>query len=717
MLKQMSRFTTKYGRYVFFFLLVIVCISFVLTVEMISCNDPRGRNRVAGILFGEEVSAQEFEDVKDRWHACRRFMAYPQTLHEVVALTLDMKELKESYFRYFLARNFIQGSPTDDEMNAFTWRVIAFLHEAKRAGIVVTDAEVAKLVQDMFGGARFDQEAYLSAVEKELRIPVEAFERTMREALVLSRYYGFVQEGKGVKSEDIYNEYLQRTEKARVRSVKFAASDFEDRVRLAPTRHALRPVEEAKRPIVIDGDTIFAHYLREKNTLTIEPKVRLEYVLALYEAFRGQITPPTEPQMQERYELEKEAKYRIKTADRVHKPLEEVSGDIRKKLLDDITDERIRQQYEADKETKYKDKTLDDVKEQIRKDLVALVTDDAVKAEYEKNKAKYLITDDDKRYKPYEEVKEEIRKALEQDQMAEKAIAKIRALRDDVDALQIEDENAKIDLAALAAKHGLTYGKTGLFDEKHMTQVEEILGVSEDLKRQMMSIGDYGVGTIFDRMETTKGCFIVRIDEKVDSFVPPLTVPLRRRLARQLVHETAQRLAFRAAREFYLEARKRIDRAAEEWGKAHPEAPLEEKDKAMQAIRRDMVEILVAERGYSLVEGSPISRGGHAEAEMFDRPRYEIDLLPKQPKTVEEGLDEPASYEEIYQVAQLIDRIQPDGKDFETMKSQLKDQLGRKKRVEYLEKWLETVWEAAKLEDRLHAKPAGDETPPPDDNP
>lgn len=721
MLKQMSRFTTKYGRYVFFSLLVIICISFVLTVEMISCDDQLGRERVAGTLFGQDVPRAEFEDVKTRWHGCRHFMAYSWKLQEVVGYAIDMKELKQAYFRAFFARNFIQGNPSEEEMTAFAWRIIAFLREARKEGVVATDAEVAEHVQDMFGGPKFEQEQYISAIERETRLSVEAFEQTIREALLLSRYFGFVQDGAAVTTEDVYNDYLEKTEKCRVRSVKFAATDFEDRVRLAPTRHALRPVDESKRPVVVDSDSIFAWYLHEKGTLTVEPKIRLEYAFAAYDGFRDGIVPPTEPQMQERYELEKE-NYRIKTADRVHKPLEEVAGDIRKGLLDQITDERVKQQYETDKEAKYKKDAgytpFDDVKAQIRKDLEAAVTDDAVKEAYERKKAFYLITDEDKRYKPYEEVKEDLRKALEKDQMAEKAIEKLRALREEIDAIQIEDENAKIDMAALAAKHGVTYGKTGLFDEKHMTQVEAAIGVSEDLKGLMTQIDGFAVGTVFDRMDTDKGTFVARIDEKVDSFVPPLTVPLRKKLALSLVHAKAQRLAFRAARDLHREARKRIDHAAEEWGKAHPDAKQEEREKALQGLRRDHLEILVAEKGYSLVEGAPLRRNERDEAEMFDRPRYEIELLPtvKVPR-IEDGDVDPATFEENYWVAQLVDRYPPDGKDFETLKKQLKDQLLRNRRMEFLDEYLKTVWENAKLEDRLRVRPADEQPPLPDDNP
>jgi len=709
-LKQMGRFSTKYGRYVFFALLVIVCISFVLTADMVSCNDQQRGDRIAGTLFGEEVTRLEFEDLKDRWKDCRRLLANVPKTREVFLIIVSAGDAQRDYMRMF---RLLQGDATDEDMTAFAWRALAFLREARKDGLVVSDTEVAELVQDIFGGPRFNREQYLEAVPKELHMSVEGFEETAREALLLSRYFSFVQDGAAVCTEDVYKDYLEKTERCRVWSVKFSATDFEDRVRLAPTRHAVRPVDESKRPVVLDGDTIFAYYLREKSAHTVEPKIRLEYAFADYSAFQDGITPPTDPQMQERYEIEKE-KYRIKTTDRAYRPLDEVSAEIRKALLDAITDERVKLQYEIDKETKYKNVPLDDVKAQIKKDLEAAVTDDVVKAEYEKGKAKYLITDEDKRYKPFEEVREEIRKALEKDQAAEKAIQKLGALREEIELARMYDENAKIDLAALAAKHGVAHGRTGLFDEKHLTPVSELLGPSEDLKKLMESIGQFPVDTIFDRMDTEKGSFVARIDEKVDSFVPPLTVPLRRKLARQLVHSTAQKLAFRAAQDLHREGRRRIDHAIEEWGKAHPEVPQEEREKALQPLRRDVFGALVTERGLYLNESGLLRRKERDEAEMFDRPRYEIDLLPTE-RAPKEG--DPGQYEDNYWVSQLVDRQQPDGKDFETMKPTLKDQLQRRKSMEFLESWLTEVWAAAKLEDRLHARPAGENTPPPDDNP
>lgn len=729
MLKQMGRFSSKYGRYVFFILLVIVCFTFALTPGMLECEDPKTRH-VAGVLFGEEVSQREFEDVKDRWHASRRLMGQAQKTRDVVLYTLDpnagqdeeipadLRATMGSWIRWQHLQRFLQGDTGEEEMVSFTWRVLAFLHEAKRAGIVVTDAEVANFIQDMFGGPKFDQQEYISTIEEMTQLSVVGFERTIHEALILSRYFGLIQDGAAVSAEEVYREYLKKNEKIRVRTVKFGAPEYEDLVRLVPTRHVVRPVDPFRRPYVIDSDAIFAHYLREKGPLTVAPKIRLEFAFAEYDRFLEGVTPPTEVEMRQRYDEERE-NYRIRTKDGVYKPFEEVKADLRKSLLDAITDERARQEYENTKEAKYKKPDgaftpFEEVRDQIKKDLAAAVTDDAVKAEYEKNKAKFLIRDEDKRYKEFEEVKEQIRKALEKDQAAEKAMARIRAMRSDIDAMQLMEEDPKIDFAVLAAKHGLAYGKTPLFDEKHIALAEEILGSSDELKIVMRSVDDFAVGTILpERMDSTKGTFIARIDEKVDKFVPPLTVPIRRKLALSLVHTMGAKLAFRAAQDLHREARQRIDRAVEEWSKAHPEAKAEEREKALQALRRDVFERVVAERGLSVVEGSPVTRDDRTHGEMFDRPKYEIELLPKR-NAPHEG--EPDGYEQTYWVSQLVDQFQPDGKDYETAKRTLKDQLQGKRRTEYLESFLEVVWEEAKLEDRLHAKPV-EENPSPDDVP
>ena len=711
MLKQMGRFSTKYGRYVFFALLVIICISFVLTADMISCDDKRKGEHVAGTLFGEEVPRVEFEDLKDRWKDSRRLLANIPKTRDVFMAVIGIGEDQRDWMRMYMI---MQGEASDDDMNSIAWRALAFLHEAKKDGLVVSDAEVADLIQDVFGGEKFDQKKYIEALEKEFHISVEGFEQTIREVLLLSRYFGFVKDGASVCTEDVFKSYIEKNEKIRVWSVKYSADDFEDRVRLSPTRQAVRPADESKRPVVIDGDSIFAYYLHEKGAQTVEPKVRLEYAFADYSAFQEGIVPPTDPQMQERYELEK-ANYLIHTKDGVYRTLEEVSADIRKGLQDAVTEERVKQQYEADKEAKYKDVALDAVKEQIRKDLLAAVTDDVVKAEYEKGKQKYLIKDEDKRYKPFEDVKEGIRKALEKDQAADKADQKLVALREEVELARMYDENATVDMVVLASKHGLAYGKTGLFDEKHLTAVNELLGVSEDLKKLMETIGQFPVGTVFDRYATDKGSFVARIDEKVDSFIPPLTVPLRRKLAQKLVHATAQKLAFRAAQDLHREGRKRLDQAAEEWGKAHPLANQEEKEKALQSLRRDLFGRLVTERGLFFAESAPLRRREGTEAEMFEgHPRYEIALLPK--AAVPE-FGAPDEHQDAYWVSQLVDRQQPDGKDFEGMRSSLKDQLQWEKSREFLNNWLGAVWAAAKLEDRIHTKPTGENTPPPEENP
>ncbi|MEK7865641.1 MAG: SurA N-terminal domain-containing protein [Planctomycetota bacterium] len=713
MITKMGRFSTKYGRFIFFALLVIVCISFALDPSMLSCNDQQRGDRVAGTLFGEEVSRAEFENVKDRWKDSRTLLFQMQKTQRVFMTVVGAGEDQADQMRMI---RFYYGEPSEEDMTAVAWRALAFLHEAKKDGIVVTDVEVADVIQDAFGGDKFDQKEYLDVLDKRYRMSVGSFEETVREALLLSRYFGFVSDGAVVGSEDVFNEYIEKNEKIRVWSVKFSAKDFEDRVRLSPTRHAVRPVDESKRPVVIDGDTIFAYYLREKDPQTVEPKVRLEYAFADYSAFSAGITPPTETDMQMRYELEK-ATYLIKTTDGVYKPLDEVSADIRRALQGAVTEEKAKQQYEADKETKYKKEggyvPFDEVKEQIRKDLLAAVDDAAVKAEYEKTKLKYLIKDDDKRYKPYEEVKEGIRKALEKDQAAERAIQKLTALRDEVELARMYDETAKVDMVVLASKHGLAYGKTGLFDEKHMTAVNELFGVSEDLKRLMEKIGDFPVDTVFDRLDTEKGSFVARIDEKIDRFVPPLTVPLRRKLAQQLVHATAQKLAFRAAQELHREGRKRIDLAAEEWGKAHPLAPQEEKNTALQSLRRDVFQRLVTERGLFFAKSEPLRRREGAEAEMFGEVKYEIQLLPR----ASVGKGEGGEYADNYWVSQLMEMQQPDGKDFELMRSSLREQLQGEKSREFLNHWLTEVWAAAKLEDRIHTQPTGENTPPPDELP
>jgi len=719
-LKQMGKLSSKYGRYIFFAFLVIICVTLFLPGNSMDCEDKKRGDKIAGMLFGNEVTKVEYEDAKLRWSACRRVFASAEKTGDVMVNLLELAKLQaqlgamaQQYTRYFL-QQFVQGNPGDEQMAHYVWRMLAFLKTAQKEGITVPDAELADFIQDTFGGEKFDREQYLEAVPKETKLSVDEFERTVREALVLERWFTLIRDGATVSTEAVFDEYLRQTERCKVRSAKFAAKEFEPLVRLSPTRQAVRPADEHRRPTVIDDGSIFAYYLHEKGTLTVAAKFRLEYVFAEYDKFKEGVPPATDPQVQERYELEKE-KYRIHTRDGVAKPLEEVKEAVKQSVLDT----KAREQYEKDKEAKYrlpgdppKYKPFDEVKAEIQKGLAA--TDDEVKAAYEKDKPKYFIKDEDKRYKDPIDVKADIKAALEKDATAVKAIAKLGEFREEIDARQMVDENAKFDFAELASKHGLACGKTPAFDADHMGPVDAILGASKELEKTIQGADEYAVGTIFQRMDSDKGSFIARIDEKVPAFVPPLTLPIREKLSTQMVHELSRKLCFHAAQELYAEAKKRIDKGTDQWQAAHGEMKMEEAEKAKASLRRDIFERLVAERGLSLEETPPLRRDERDEAEMFDRPRYEVDLLPTYcaPK---DGEPRDGKYQESYWVSQLVDRYPPDGKDFETRRLGVREQLSRSKKSKYLETMLDTVWEAAKLEDRLHPKPAGGSTPLPDD--
>lgn len=728
MLKQMGKLSSKYGRYIFFTFLVIICVTLFLPGTSMECGDRTRGDSVQGTLFGKEVTKVEFEDARERWSACRRVFAHVEKTGDVMRSLLDSPKHRAEMRKRFgqmaeqigniifqqTARQFVQGNPTEEEMTDYVWAMLAFLKTAQTEGITVPDVELADFIQDSFIGEKSTREQYIEGIEKETRISVEQFERTVREALVLERYFTLVRDGASVSAEAVYNEYVQQTERCKVRSVKFVSKDFEALVSHTPTRQAVRPIDERRRPTVIDDDSIFAYYLREKDPLLVAAKYRLEYVFAEYAKFKDGVAAATDTQMEQRYSDEKE-KYRIHTRDGVAKPLEEVKDEVKKSLLDT----KAKEQYEKDKETKYvlpgepkKYKPFDSVKAEIEKGLSA--TDDEVKAAYEKDKTRYFIKDEDKKYKLFEEVKAELKAAIEKDAAAEKAIAKLGEFQGEIDARQITDANATIDFPALAAKHGLACGKTPPFDENHMGPATAILGTSKELENAVKNADQFPVGTILQRMSSDTGSFISRIDEKVPSFVPPLTLPIREKLSTQMVHELARKLCFHAAQELYAEAKKRIDAGENEWTKAHGEVKLEEAEKAKASLRRDIFERLVAERGLSLQESQPLPRGQGDESELFDRPRYEVELLPT--SAGHEGEPKDGKYQETYRVAQLIDRYPPDGKDFDTRRLGVREQLSREKKAKYLENMLDTVWEAAKLEDRLHTKPAGGSTPLPDDS-
>jgi len=319
----MIKLFRKYEKYIFWGIVFVILPAFPISGIMLSTCGQSGP-RPVGELYGKTVYGDRFEQERSR---LARF------------------------------RQVFGGGDMRDEM---IWDHLAFLEQADRAGIEVSDDELSTEAQRIyrdsvaqrkaieriraeFGEVRdqnmlerifqyvkneefpktvFDFEGYTLLLKNAQIAPAE-FERTLRELLRIQKLHELVRAGAKPDVEKLYEAYQDQNHKRKAVYVAFRGEDFP----LGATASA---------------DELRKHYDKAPDRYREPARVSIEWLSVPIDAFEKDVPAPSEQELLARYEAVK-ARYKIDApapatgAAQVEtfRPLAEVSAEIARELRAD----------------------------------------------------------------------------------------------------------------------------------------------------------------------------------------------------------------------------------------------------------------------------------------------------------------------------------------------------------------------------------------------
>jgi len=195
--------------------------------------------RDAGILFGRKVPLPEFMEMMTRWRA--------------------------AIFRSQVDR----GRAID-----LTWRQMMYLHEAKRYGLGASREEVAAYALYTLRAPNINDEQRYRAYLRMIGLTEQAYEQTIREAVMVRKLRELIASTVKISRDEAWQRYANDNTKVKVCYLKLQPADFVGLVEV--TEKELR-------------DFYAKHRTRFRNEETGEPgykeeeAVRVAYVMARYD--------------------------------------------------------------------------------------------------------------------------------------------------------------------------------------------------------------------------------------------------------------------------------------------------------------------------------------------------------------------------------------------------------------------------------------------------
>ncbi|MDD5556921.1 MAG: peptidyl-prolyl cis-trans isomerase [bacterium] len=233
----MLRFFRRRMKAIMWVLVIAITVTFVFWGVTTRLSEPDDRPRIAGELFGRRVSLAEFDAV----FAAVRANAF-----------LNRMDLTE---------------PRAREM---VWGHLTLLEAARRAGISVSDREVARAVRAAFGpGDSFSQAAYETAL-RIAGVAPDLYEEWVRQRLMVDRLRALVSGGAWMTDAEI---------EAAFREARTAST----------IRYALAGIDEAERLVAVDEEEVRAHYEARRPAYARPAMVSVRYLLIPLE---GRAGPP-----------------------------------------------------------------------------------------------------------------------------------------------------------------------------------------------------------------------------------------------------------------------------------------------------------------------------------------------------------------------------------------------------------------------------------------
>ncbi|MBI2471011.1 MAG: SurA N-terminal domain-containing protein [Planctomycetes bacterium] len=349
-------------------------------------------------------------------------------------------------------------SQAKDSIVSLVWKQLMFVDEAKRMGIVVTAQEVESAIQGLafqiFGGQmNMPRSGLMQFLCNNFRLNTEQIDRTIREALLVEKLESMLRSSTKMTTEEVWQRYSLENEQVKFKVLSLKAKDFLDSVNV--TEDEIRTYYEKYKNDEHDATA-------GKPGYKLPESVKLECLTAKFDDME-KLVPVKEEEMKKYYDDNKETQFKITNVEPKPEDTKVATKDA------STTDKK-----NLNKEGK---ETTNDGKTQEKKPSPA--------------------------YKPFAEVKEDIRKILARQKAMEKAAETMNKLDEEI--YETMDKAERPSFKDLATKYNVTYeipkGKKSNNEFLTENDLTEVLPGSDQIVRVAFERDKYEPSVPLDYVE------------------------------------------------------------------------------------------------------------------------------------------------------------------------------------------------------------------------
>ncbi|MGR3309939.1 MAG: SurA N-terminal domain-containing protein, partial [Candidatus Brocadiales bacterium] len=549
--------------------------------------------------------------------------------------TIFGKEISQNEFNEAVRRwnrIFLRQSKTP--VAETVWKQLILTHEAERLGIRVSDGEVAEGIRVMsatvFGGViNIPVDRVIPILCNNFGVGEVQFLQTLREALLIEKLNYYIRDSIKIGSEEAWQKYSKENEQAKVKYIALKVKDIVDYMEVN---------EEETQSFYNEHLDKFPNAFEGIPGYKEHEKVKIEYVMARYDDLKDRVT---------------------------------------------VSEEEIRKYYEDNKNTRYK----------IGETPPPQTSDDKKETRLEgEEKVTEPVTEPDKetppKYKPFDEVKEEINNVLKRQKAGELAVELINKADDQVTAELGLTE--RINFEEIASKFSLTYYVTRYFERNEANKT--IRGTD---KISLMAFGreKYDPAPPYDCAD---GRFIFQVINKKPPGAPPLA-EIRGRVEGNLREEKA----LRRMRELAEKSIDKIKDGTFDEGVKFLEAALSEivKQKLTVVHPDSEAQKVTLEHSETDYFSRPIywdnRPSRHIPALQGDRPNVASKAFGIKKGEVAVAVEERG--EKTCYIILLVDRKEADKSKFEEEKDKILKRYRAEKQEAFITQWIDSLSLKARL--------------------
>jgi hypothetical protein len=621
--------------------------------------------RTAGTISGSRVREADFNEFSQRWKAA-----------------------------FFGQEREIRG------LTDILWRQFVLVHEAERLGLDVSHADVESFIKESLGGeGQFTEGAYNQFLRAR-NIPNQVYEQAIRERILTMKLIGFIRDQVTISNTEVWERYCRDNEKLKIKYLAFKPEYFVPTISVTDEQ-IKKFYDEHKNDIPDPANGVVGYKSKES--------VQAEVLIARYSDLEKLAKIP-EKDIKDYYDDHKES-YKIEPKKEEPKK-DEAKKEETKKEEPKKTDQPAAVKAQPAKPQEAKPSDAAATKPAAAKEAKPSET----KATPEKPKAveakpasaKATAGKPAPAYKPFEEVKDQIRAKFAKQEALRSAKTLIQKADDAIMTQLDQSDHADFSKIGQAlAKEGLSYVKTPFFtrEEENVAGISGLPGAALDRDSWKPS----------KTLEAPEGRYIFQVIARNPSQVQPLSAvheevekDLKADLALKKAVELAQRCQKIAAASGLEAALAAAQKELPNAPAAKPPSPATpEKTSKSGEQGKSPKEAAKAPQGLAIQESNyftrPITYGGRELHQYYtglgdDRPNVARDAFELQDKAVGLAIEEKG--DKACYLIQVADRKAADPAEYQKTFLFHRQRYLAQKQAAVQQAWLEDLMKNAKLESR-----------------